>query len=72
MTTLPGGAYAIGRFVLGDKDYPLAWQAMMGTWLPASGYQPDDRCCFERYPSEHVDAAGRAQVEIVVPVRRLD
>ncbi|MFW5741585.1 MAG: AraC family transcriptional regulator, partial [Myxococcota bacterium] len=48
---LAGGRYAIGRFVLGERDYARAWHAMMGGWLPESGFEPDDRSCFEWYRS---------------------
>jgi AraC family transcriptional regulator len=44
----------------------------MGTWCPASGYQPDDRHCFEVYlndPNQHPQ--GKHIVEIWKPVRPL-
>lgn len=49
-TVVAGGLYAVGRFALGENDYPHAWAAMMAGWLPESGCQLDDRHCFERFP----------------------
>ena len=70
--TIEGGTYAVGRFDLGDQEYPQAWFAVVGGWLPESGYQPDDRLCFERYLSDGSQhPGGRCAVEICVPVRPL-
>ncbi len=44
----------------------------MGVWLPSSGYQPDDRQCFEMYlndPEQHPQK--KHLVEIWEPVRPL-
>lgn len=70
--TIPGGAFAIARFEILPHEYEAAWNAVYGGWLPDSGYQPDDRLCFERYlndPQTHPE--GRHIVEICVPVRPL-
>lgn len=70
--TLPGGEYAVSRFSLGVDEYGAAWQWVFGTWFPESGYQPDDRPCFEQYPEgDNADENGKTTVEIVVPVRPL-
>ena len=69
---IPGGKYAIARFELKDDEYGDAWNAVMGGWLPESGYQPDDRLCFERFhndPKEHPE--GKHVVDICVPVKPL-
>jgi AraC family transcriptional regulator len=69
-TTLPAGKYAVAHFELGEHEYSEAWKAVMGGWLPESGYQPDDRPCFELYlndPKQHPQ--GKAIVDICVPVR---
>lgn len=49
---VPGGKYAIARFVLRPDQYQQAWDYLFGTWLMSSGYQPDDRNSFELYPYE--------------------
>ena len=70
--TIPAGEYAVSRFSLGPADYGEAWQWVFGTWLPESGYQPDDRPCFEQYPEgDKPDEDGKTAVEIVVPVKPL-
>jgi AraC family transcriptional regulator len=70
--TLPEGTYAQARFELEPDQYPAAWEAVYGQWLPKSGYQPDDRPPFERYlndPEEHPE--GKHIVEICIPVKPL-
>jgi len=70
--SVPGGKFAVGRFELGPDDYEEAWTAMMGHWLPASGYQPDDRLCYELYqndPDTHPEK--KHIVDICIPVRPL-
>lgn len=70
--TVPGGEYAVSRFSLSTDEYGEAWQWVFGTWLPESGYQPDERPCFEQYPEgDRADENGKTTVEIVVPVRVL-
>lgn len=55
--SIPGGQYAVARFELAGSDqYEKAWDLVMGGWLPESGFQPDDRVCYEIYhnnPKEH-------------------
>lgn len=71
--TVPGGKFAVARFELkGSKDYKKAWDMVMGGWLPESGYQPDDRLCYELYhndPKEHPE--GKQIVDICMPVKPL-
>ncbi len=46
--------------------------AVFGNWMPQSGYQPDDRLCYELYhhdPDQAVD--GTHIVDICIPVRPL-
>jgi len=70
--TLPGGKYAICRFLVGAKDYSAAWGWMYGTWLPLSGYQPDDRLAFEWFPPcEQQEKNRKTYVDICIPVIKL-
>lgn len=70
--TLPAGDVAMGRFELGNDDYPEAWYAMAGGWLPDSGYEPDDRLPFERYVIGREAPREDAEVmDIGIPVRPL-
>lgn len=71
-TAIPGGKYAIGRFEIDPSEYGEAWQFLCGEWLPSSGYEPDDRPCFElavNDPREHPE--GKHIVDIYEPVRPL-
>ena len=70
--SLPGGACAVARFELGPADYATAWFALAAGWLPDSGYEPDDRLPFERYPMvEPTTSDGTGIVDIHLPVRPL-
>ncbi|MCP4640771.1 MAG: AraC family transcriptional regulator, partial [bacterium] len=69
---VPGGLYAVAKFELSVDQYQQAWDAVCGGWLPESGYQPDDRPCFEvclNDPKDHPE--GKHIVEICVPVKPL-
>jgi len=67
---LPGGTYAICRFVLGSDDYSAAWGWMYGTWLPLSRYQPDDRISFEWFiPQNQATDHEKNTVDICIPVK---
>lgn len=69
---IEGGMFAVGRFELGEQDYPEAWYALAGGWLPESGYEPDDRLPFERFPIGRTAAdPDKHVVEIWLPVRPL-
>src|SRR5262245_29288622 len=46
---LPGGRYAIANFNGTAHDIEGAWDSLYRSWLPGSGYQPDDRPCLEVY-----------------------
>lgn len=67
-----GGRYAVAAFVLDPSEFGAAWNWLMGTWLPGSGYQPDDRSCFELCLNEpEKDPQRKHHVEIWEPVRPL-
>jgi len=66
---LPGGKYAVCRFILGEKDYSAAWGWVYGTWLPLSGYEPDDRPAFEWYPPAEKKSKDKIPVDICIPVK---
>lgn len=50
---IPGGTFAVGRFEISGNQFGEAWNVLMGGWLPGSGYQPDDRMCYELYLNDH-------------------
>jgi AraC family transcriptional regulator len=67
---LPGGRCAVATFELGEKDYGQAWFALDAGWLPASGYEPDDRLPFERFfVGREPRTPGVEVVDICIPVR---
>ena len=70
---IPGGEYAVAGFELsGSEEYEKAWNLVFADWLPESGYQPDDRPCYEIYrnnPKEHPEQIHI--VDICVPVKPL-
>ncbi len=59
--------YVIARFELTAQDFQQAWDWVYGQWFPTSGYQPDDKPCFEMYPEEPKN--GEFIVDICVPVK---
>ena len=70
--TVPGGVFVTGRAEIGVDPFSEAWDTLMGEWLPGSGYQPDDRLCYEVYlndPETHPE--GKFIVELREPVRPL-
>lgn len=70
---LEGGRYAVAHCRIAESsDFWPAWRALYGEWLPQSGFQPDDRLCFEQYlndPKEDPD--GIMIVDMCVPVKPL-
>lgn len=65
---VPGGRNVHARFALLPHQYAAAWRWLCGTWLPDSGFEPDDRFAYELYlgpPAED----GTHGVELVLPVR---
>ena len=70
--TIPGGSFAVAWFEINPDEYGDAWNAVMKDWLPGSGYQPDDRLCYEWYlndPKQHPE--GKHIFNICLPVKPL-
>ncbi len=69
---VPGGKYAVAHFEISDREYEDAWNTVFGEWLPESGYQHDDRPCYELYlnnPEDHPE--HKHIVDICIPVKSL-
>jgi len=64
-----GGQYMVARFVVNATEFADAWQWVYAKWFPESGYQPDDKPCFEMYTEEPKD--NKFTVDICVPVKPL-
>jgi len=70
--TIPGGLFAVAHVEINEDQYAEAWDKLMGEWFPESGYQPNDRLCYELYlndPKTH--PKGKHIVDICEPVRPL-
>jgi AraC family transcriptional regulator len=70
--TIPGGLFAVARFEIDDTEYADAWNQLMGGWMPESGYQSDDRMCYEIYRSmPDENPQHKHIIDICEPVRPL-
>ena len=70
--TIPGGTFAVAHVEIDQTQYAEAWDRLICDWLPQSGYQPDDRMCFEMYLNDsRKHPEGKHVVEICEPVRPL-
>jgi AraC family transcriptional regulator len=52
---------------------PQAWDVLYRSWLPDSGYEPDDRPCLELYRGnpQVLGRPGTFRADLCVPVRPL-
>lgn len=66
---IAAGNYVVARFEVSASEFQQAWDWVCGQWFPSSGYQPDDKPCFEMYPEEPKN--GKFVVDICVPVKPL-
>lgn len=70
--TIPGGRFAVARFEVADGEFGEAWNAFYGRWLPESGFQPDDRMCYEVYLNDFRTHPQRKHIiNICMPVKPL-
>lgn len=70
--TMEGGLCAVARTRVLLSEYAKPWDALISTWLPASGYQPDHRPAMEFYRNDPgTDAEGKYDLEVCLPVRPL-
>jgi len=67
--TLPGGKYALYRTRCGINGFGQAWNDAYGVWLPQSGYQCDERPCFELY--HDCQEKGMYEFSVCIPVKPL-
>jgi AraC family transcriptional regulator len=70
--TIPGGTFAVAHVEIDDTQYGEAWDRLISDWMPQSGYQPDERMCFEIYLNDsRKHPKGKHVVDICEPVRPL-
>lgn len=67
--TLKKSKCVVANFRVKVNEFQQAWDWLMGEWFPRSGYQPDDKPCFELYYTEASE--GIYEVSLCVPLRRL-
>lgn len=72
ISVIPSGKYAVSQLEIDGSEYEEAWDMVYSEWLPKSGFQPDERCCFERYlndPQKH--PLNKHFIEICIPVKAM-
>jgi len=68
--TVPGGLFAVAYVEIDPTQYGEAWDRLVGEWMPQSGYQLDDRMCYELYLNDsEKHPEGKHIVEICEPIR---
>lgn len=65
---LSGGLYAVFDYK-GPAGDPAIFQFIFSTWLPASGYELDDRPHFEVLGPKYSNTDPSSEEEIWIPVR---
>ena len=70
VSEIKAGQYAVAEFEVSDDEFEAAWDFMYREWLPDSGFQPDDRPCFERYLNDaKLHPEKKHIIEVCIPVR---
>jgi AraC family transcriptional regulator len=70
LQSLHGGPYAVCHFELRADRFPQAWEDAY-VWLVNSGYESEDRPCYELYhnnAAEHLE--GKWLFDICIPLKR--
>lgn len=72
LQTIPAGTYAAYRCDVYNNGFQKRWDEFFRDWLPGSGYQPDDKPCYELYHNDATaDPDGKWIIDICVPVKPL-
>jgi len=66
---MPGGLHACYRYRGGHEQLLIAFNDLVGVWMPYHGYTLGQGFVFERYYSAGTDEAGHFDVDLCVPVR---
>lgn len=67
----PGGLYTVFPHKGGPATAPKAFGYIFGVWLPASGYQIDDRPHFELLGEKYKNNDPDSEEEIWIPIKHL-
>ena len=70
---IQGGHYAVYHVEFeGMEGFESSWRDLFQQWLPSSGYEPDEKHCFELYDDERCDPDKQKWVlDICLPVKPL-
>ncbi len=72
ISAIPAGKYAVAQFEIDGSEYEEAWEMIYSDWLPESGFQPDERYCFERYLNDSkMHPEKKHIIEVCIPVKPL-
>lgn len=66
--TIPAGRYAVFHYK-GSSTDPSIFGYIFGTWLPASGYQLDDRPHFEVLGEKYKNNDPSSEEDIWIPIK---
>lgn len=67
-----GGKYVVGSFEIDQDQFTDAWNVIMRDWLPESGYQGDDRMCYEIYYNDAKNHPHHKWIlDICLPIKPL-
>lgn len=68
---LPAGMYVVFLYKGHPAEGAKAFQYILGTWLPASGYMLDNRPHFEKLGEKYRNDSADSEEEIWIPVREI-
>ncbi len=68
--TLCAGLYAVFSYKGAASEAPAAFDYILGTWLPSSGFVLDDRPHFEILGEHFSNDSALSEEEIWIPVRK--
>lgn len=69
---LKEGRYGVYRFKGGMTEIEQTYKNLYGSWLPESGYQPDDHPCYEiYYKNPDSEPIGIVEMDIFIPLKPL-
>ena len=64
------GKYAVSRFEISKEQFQESWDSLAKNWLPDSGYQFDNRLCYEIYLNDHMThPEQKFIVDICIPIK---
>jgi AraC family transcriptional regulator len=66
---LPGGLYAVFLYRGDARSASVFFQYIFGTWLPNSGYEPDDRPHFEVLGEKYKNNDPDSEEQIWIPIK---